>query len=103
MTSPLDRSRAALPYNIRKTLEESNLPVEVAVAIADELDRLRAGWIEADRIALEARIRDAKQARPEAKRVECKEHEFDEMCIFCGKSIREWIKEQDSPKPQRSE
>lgn len=35
MTSPLSRSRAALPSNIRKTLEESNLPVEVATAIAD--------------------------------------------------------------------
>lgn len=35
MPSPIDRSRAALPANIRKTLEESNLPVEVATAIAD--------------------------------------------------------------------
>lgn len=33
--TPLDRSRAALPANIRKTLEESNLPIEVATAIAD--------------------------------------------------------------------
>lgn len=40
MTSPLDRSRAALPENIRKTLEESNLPVEVATAIADLCDGL---------------------------------------------------------------
>ena len=28
------------------------------IAIADEIDRLRAGWIEADRIALEARKKD---------------------------------------------
>lgn len=33
--TPLDRSRSALPENIRETLEASNLPVEVATAIAD--------------------------------------------------------------------
>src|SRR5437879_12814379 len=36
--SPLERSRAALPANIRATLEASNLPVEVATAIADHCE-----------------------------------------------------------------
>ena len=36
--TPLDRSRAALPANIRRTLEESNLPIEVATAIADHCE-----------------------------------------------------------------
>ena len=42
--SPLDRSRSYLPANIRRTLEESNLSIEVATAIADEcetIDRCR--------------------------------------------------------------
>ena len=34
-STPFSRSRAALPENIRKTLEASNLPIEVATAIAD--------------------------------------------------------------------
>ena len=38
--TPLDRSRAALPENIRKTLEASDLPVEVATAIADYIAEL---------------------------------------------------------------
>ena len=33
--TPFERSRAALPSDIRRTLEESNLPIEVATAIAD--------------------------------------------------------------------
>ena len=33
--TPFSRSRAFLPENIRKTLEASNLPIEVATAIAD--------------------------------------------------------------------
>lgn len=36
--SPATRSAAAIPSNIRRTLEESNLPIEVATAIADRLD-----------------------------------------------------------------
>ena len=34
-STPFSRSRAFLPENIRKTLEASNLPIEVATAIAD--------------------------------------------------------------------
>ena len=34
-STPFSRSRAALPENIRKTLEASNLPIDVATAIAD--------------------------------------------------------------------
>ena len=33
--TPFERSRAELPKDIRKALEESNLPIEVATAIAD--------------------------------------------------------------------
>lgn len=44
--TPLDRSRAALPENVRKVLEESNLPVEVATAIADALEFARPAVIE---------------------------------------------------------
>src|SRR5947207_5764409 len=33
--TPLERSRAVLPTDLRRTLEESNLPIEVATAIAD--------------------------------------------------------------------
>jgi len=36
--SPLDRSAAAFPADYRRVLEASNLPVEVATAIADRLD-----------------------------------------------------------------
>lgn len=47
--TPLGRSRAALPANIRKTLEESNLPIEVATAIADLCESPRpevgAHWV----------------------------------------------------------
>ena len=59
--TPFERSQAALPVNIRKTLEESNLPVEVATAIADEIERLRQGWIDANKNAL------AERMRPEAR------------------------------------
>jgi hypothetical protein len=47
--SPATRSSAAFPENYRKVLEGSNLPVEVAVAIADALDARNgpsdSGWI----------------------------------------------------------
>ena len=33
--TPMTRSNSVLPTNIRKALEESNLPIEQAVAIAD--------------------------------------------------------------------
>lgn len=36
--APLDRSRAALPSDYRERLEASNLPIEVATAIADQVD-----------------------------------------------------------------
>jgi hypothetical protein len=36
--SPLSRSAAAFPADYRKALEASNLPIEVATAIADRLD-----------------------------------------------------------------
>lgn len=38
--TPFERSRASLPSNIRKTLEESNLPIAVATAIADYVAEL---------------------------------------------------------------
>lgn len=38
-SSPLTRSSSALPANIRKTLEASNLPIETATAIADLCER----------------------------------------------------------------
>ena len=39
MNSPLERSRKALEgVNLRKLLEESNLPVEIATAITDRLE-----------------------------------------------------------------
>lgn len=54
---PATRSAAALPADIRRTLEESNLPIEVATAIADLCERsastpaepkyhVRNGWPE---------------------------------------------------------
>lgn len=37
--TPLTRSAAAFPSDYRRVLEASNLPVEVATAIADRLDK----------------------------------------------------------------
>ena len=88
MSSPIDRSRAALPENIRKTLEESNLPVEVATAIADLCDGL---------IRPEARAIEALQTVREMIRGQQIEHQvvnFDHPAIGLG----QWL---DSFLPQR--
>lgn len=41
IVSPATRSAAAFPADYRKVLEASNLPIEVATAIADALDALK--------------------------------------------------------------
>jgi hypothetical protein len=51
--TPITRSAASFPSDYRKVLEASNLPIEVAVAIADALDK-RSGPNERLIVALES-------------------------------------------------
>lgn len=97
----LSRSRAALPANIRKTLED-NLPVEVATAIADYIAEL-------------AFERDTLSVRPEAGAI--RTAALEEAASLCDQEadlsvdmyrrIREAlatrIRELKSPQPQREE